>query len=296
VTFPVASPTDLIAAVSEEGTARELSRAVTARRVAPSVPDAEHEGRLVLVVDDHPTNRLVLSRQVAALGYGLVMAEDGLQALEVWRTRRIGLVLTDCNMPELNGYDLARAIRAAEAEQRHTRTPILACTANAMGNEAARCLAAGMDDFLTKPVNLVDLMGRLDQWLPLPQEREPSRPAPLDAEILIDPDALAAITGGDPEVLRELLLDFRHVNDADLEVLETAMLRADFEQVLHMAHRIKGAARTVGANRLTHSCERLEQATRSGQPDSARKEMELLRAEVGSLNAHIDDLTIQTAK
>ena len=296
VTFPVASVADLEDGSSVEGSARQVTRALASRRLAPSLPDAEAEGRLVLVVDDHPTNRLVLSRQVAALGYGLLTAEDGAQALELWRTRRIGLVLTDCNMPELNGYDLARAIRASEAKEGRPRTPVVACTANALGQEAARCLAAGMDDFLVKPVNLVELMERLDQWLPLPTQPDPSRPASLDAAVLMDSAALNAITGGDPAVQREVLLDFRHVNDADVQVLRAETLKGDAEQVLHMAHRIKGAARTIGAHRLTLSCERLEDAVRTGEMDEAREELAQLEQEVGLLNLHIDQFTTSVAR
>jgi signal transduction histidine kinase/CheY-like chemotaxis protein len=294
VTFALASEAELRAAEAADEPHRQLSRTVATRRPAPGVADAEAEGRLLLVVDDHPTNRLVLSRQVAALGYGLLMAEDGVQALELWRQRRIGLVLTDCNMPELSGYGLAQAIRADESQQARSRTPIIACTANALGDEAARCLAAGMDDFLAKPVNLLELMGRLDQWLPLPPAKEPAQAA-ADADVLVDSETLEAITGGNASVLREMLLDFRQVNDADVDALKDQLRKGDLEQVLHMTHRIKGAARTIGAHCLTLSCEALEQATRSGGQQEALEELGLLEREVTRLNLHIDQLTTSAA-
>jgi CheY-like chemotaxis protein/HPt (histidine-containing phosphotransfer) domain-containing protein len=292
VAFPVGSVDDLRHAAAREDAPRQLTQKVTMRRLAPGMAEAEAEGRLVLVVDDHPTNRLVLSRQVAALGYGLLMAEDGAEALSLWEQRRIALVLTDCNMPVLNGYDLAREIRERELRQRRTRTPIVACTANALDNEAARCLAAGMDDILIKPVNLVDLMARLDQWLPLPPAEE--APAAPDNGAVIETTVLAGITGGDGAVLREVLLDFRQVNEADLAVLRTGR-HADPEQLLLLVHRIQGAARTVGAQRLAGACGRLQQAVRTGEAAVVEEEFARLEQEVAALNAHIDALTTSRA-
>ena len=301
VEFPIASPDALVDPAAEGSPQRELSGTVAARRLAPPAEAAEAEGSLVLVVDDHPTNRLVLSRQVAALGYGLLLAEDGREALELWRTRRIGLVLTDCNMPQLSGYDFARAVREEEQRQGRPRVPIIACTANALGNEGARCLAAGMDDFLIKPVNLVDLMQRMDLWLPLSpmEDAPPTRPPAMAtprSDAALDGHTLAAITGGDPVVQREVLLDFRHVNDADLGLLKSEVERFDREQVLLLAHRIKGAARTLGAQRVTACCERLEHATRAGDPRGFRAAFASLEEEVHLLNDHIDALTTETGR
>src|SRR6185437_4346013 len=94
--------------------AEAIADIVLARRKAPTVEEARAEGTLVLIVDDHPVNRLVLKRQVTALGYASEEAGDGREGLEKWRTGQFRLVITDCNMPEMNGYELARAIRTAE--------------------------------------------------------------------------------------------------------------------------------------------------------------------------------------
>jgi HPt (histidine-containing phosphotransfer) domain-containing protein len=144
-----------------------------------------------------------------------------------------------------------------------------------------------------KPVNLVELMARLDQWLPLPPGLEPPS-APANSAV-IETAVLEGITGGDGAVLREVLLDFRQVNEADLAVLRAGMPRADPEQVLHLVHRIQGAARTVGAQRLTRACERLEQAVRTGVDSAVQDEFARLEQEVAALNAHIDGLTTSRA-
>ena len=138
------------------------------RRPAPSIDEARAEGSLVLAVDDHPVTRLVLVRQLNALGYAADSARDGAEALERWSTGGFALVVTDCEMPEMDGYDLARQIRAAEARATRNRIPIIGCTASARGDETERAAAAGMDDFMLKPVTMQELAEVLQQWLPLP--------------------------------------------------------------------------------------------------------------------------------
>ena len=118
-----------------------------------------------LVVDDHPINRMVLLKQVNRLGYPGEAAENGMAALGKWMTGRFAAVLTDCNMPELNGYELVRRIREFERAEGRGHTPVIACTANAYGEEADRCFEAGMDDYLSKPIELGTLAGKLDRWL-----------------------------------------------------------------------------------------------------------------------------------
>src|SRR5207248_1749276 len=96
-------------------------------------------------------------------------AEDGDQALQMWQSGRFSLVLTDCNMPGMDGHELTRRIREQEAQRGSARVPIVACTANALDGEAQACLAAGMDDYLVKPIELGELALRLDRWRPMPQ-------------------------------------------------------------------------------------------------------------------------------
>ena len=138
------------------------------RRIAPTLAKARAEGTLLLLVDDHPTNRLLLLRQANALGYAAETADDGVDALRKWQSGHFGMIITDCNMPEMDGYELTRNIRRIESKFGNKRTPIVACTANAIGEEAAVCIAAGMDDYLAKPIELAQLGEKLDRWLPIP--------------------------------------------------------------------------------------------------------------------------------
>ena len=136
-----------------------------AARQAPSVKEALALNALVLVAEDNETNRMVIARQLAVLGYACELRVDGVEALEAWQTGRYAIVLTDCHMPNMDGYELTRRIRELEQDSAR-RAPIIAVTANALSGEEARCQEAGMDDYISKPLDLLRLKEKLEQWLP----------------------------------------------------------------------------------------------------------------------------------
>ena len=154
---------------------------VVQRHAAPSIEAARRDHLLVLLVDDHPINRMVLLKQINMLGYAAEVAQNGLEAIDAWSRGGVGCILTDCNMPEMNGYQLARHVRRCEQRNGHGRVPIVACTANALVGEAENCFAAGMDDYLAKPIDLPRLAQKLNQWLPHPSSQQPAvnAPAPM---------------------------------------------------------------------------------------------------------------------
>jgi signal transduction histidine kinase len=123
-------------------------------RDPPARAVAAAQGTLILAVDDHPVNRDVVARQLARLGYCADTAASGAEALRMWRNARYGLVVTDLHMPDLDGFDLAKAIRAAEVQDGRKRAPIVALTAATGAEEVAACYAAGMDGVLAKPLPL----------------------------------------------------------------------------------------------------------------------------------------------
>ncbi len=124
----------------------------------------------VLVVEDHPVNREVLMLQLKLLGIAADTAENGVDALEAWAPGRYAAVLADIHMPHMDGHELARRLRAAEADRGAARTPIVAVTANAIKGEEERCLASGMDAYLLKPVSIERLRATLERWLSIQEE------------------------------------------------------------------------------------------------------------------------------
>ncbi len=245
-----------------------------APRRLPAIDEAERERSLVLLVDDHPTNRLVIARQLALAGYASEAAEDGEQGLEKWRSGRYALVLSDVHMPKLDGYQMARQLREEEARDGRERTPIVALTASALKGEAERCLAAGMDDYLAKPVGIPALTAMLRRWLPhtavaasAVQTQSGSLPAPAALPQLVQPPALDAstldaLTGGDARETRLLLDDFLASTAQDQAELDAAVAAGDLAALTRQAHKIKGAARIVGALELGERAGQLEAAGR----------------------------------
>ena len=141
------------------------------RNVTPRAPislqEARQAGKLVLMLDDHPSGLALTLRQLSLLGYTAETADNGAKGLAMWRNGRYGLVLTDCQMPVMDGYQLATEIRRIEVAEGLSRIPVIACTASALLSEAEACLEAGMDDHIPKPLTLSILKGKLDRWLPL---------------------------------------------------------------------------------------------------------------------------------
>ncbi|MBT7953363.1 MAG: response regulator, partial [Gammaproteobacteria bacterium] len=235
---------------------------------APTVDVAKQLGTLILVAEDNPTNRDVVGRQLNLLGYACEMADDGKLALEAWRQGEYAILLTDCHMPNMDGFELTGAIRKDE-EGSDKRVPIVAITANALQGEAERCLAAGMDDYMSKPIDMKELREKLRRWMPKPiQDIDP-----ITGEILlntaaiaeaddspIDESALKSMFGDDQETFREILVEFvKPSRDIIIEIKDGWEARSA-EAVQQAAHKLKSSARSIGANDLADLCQALETA------------------------------------
>jgi len=127
--------------------------------------DTQTESQVILVAEDNEINQIVLDRQITTLGYAAHITNDGVEAFERWNSGEYAILLTDLHMPRMDGYDLAAKIRLAEQDTGRTPTKIIALTANAVKGEADRCLSAGMDGYLSKPVTLEQLQGELSRWI-----------------------------------------------------------------------------------------------------------------------------------
>ena len=178
----------------------------------------------LLVVDDHPVNRDVLVRQLGLFGLAADTAEDGSEALAAWAPGRYAAVLADLHMPGMDGYELTRRLRAAEAEHGSTRTPVVAVTANAMRGEEERCLAAGMDAYLAKPVAIDRLRATLERWLPIGDSAAEPSPAPAPRSTAAYWPPGSATTGAGIE---ELLAKFRASAVESEQAIDTAWRAAD---------------------------------------------------------------------
>ncbi|MGI8461700.1 MAG: ATP-binding protein [Solirubrobacterales bacterium] len=233
-------------------------------RPLPSPDGAEREGSLLLLVEDHPVNRTVMVTQLEAIGFRAETAEDGLQGLERLGGRSYALVLADIHMPNMDGYELARRLRAGERSAGAARIPIVAVTASSLSGELERCQQAGMDDLITKPATIAILAERLQRWLPdLPWQAPEPGPvelpeAPGGARIVVNEAVLAEITGDDATLQAKVLSDYVETTRKDLAAIEAAIADGDRDGARRNAHRIVGASRMVGAAAVNRIAERLE--------------------------------------
>lgn len=214
----------------------------------------------ILVVDDYPANRLLLSRQLNYLGHQVLQAENGQQGFEQWCECDFDLVITDCNMPVVSGYELAGAIRDEERRQGLAPALILGFTANAQPEEKIRCIEAGMDDCLFKPIRLEDLSAWLAHHFP----DQPVEPMQTTSTTEIDLSGLERYVGADHELISQLLQDLAVTNREDRQRLRQVHASGNREELQVLAHRIKGGALMVRAQSLVDSCEQLEQACNLG--------------------------------
>ncbi len=274
-----------------------LAPAATDRERATQAlaPAADLRGARALVVEDNPLNQEVATEFLEALGLQVELAEDGAVALQKVQRQPYDIVLMDMQMPVMDGLSATREIRKLPGRQ---ALPILAMTANAMAADRKRCLEAGMNDHIAKPIDPEQLLAKLRRWIkPAPRPAADAAPSPADAAPKPRPgvdaacwQALAQVAGLDSRLgLRQaagreslylgLLARFVASQADAQDQLAQAIARADWEQAERAAHTLKGVAAQIGAQALSEAARRLEQALRQRQPAS---ELESLRAAVAS--------------
>jgi len=229
-------------------------------RWRPPPLEVAHAARAaILVAEDNRTNQIVISRLLAQLGYAHEIAENGLEAFVLWQEKVFGLLLTDFHMPEMDGFELTRAVRIAEADAASgKRRPIVALTADALPGTGQQCLDAGMDGYLTKPIDSKALIETLERLLPQAAAlRQPAEAAALRAAALpeIDPQILdlarlvEAFGAWDAEA-RGFLDGFLAEVPEMVAAITVALAAPDAVAARAAAHILKGAARSTGAMRL----------------------------------------------
>lgn len=245
-----------------------LMRLVAARPPANSVPSRaapEDDGKpsrgLVLVVEDNEVNQLVARSMVAKLGYQVDVVADGAEAVAATAATEYAAVLMDCHMPVMDGFEATKAIRARGAGQR--RLPVIAMTAGALDEDRERCFAAGMDDYLTKPVDVSRLDKVLRRWIADATEAEVGEPA-------LDPARLATLRELGPADGQGLLPAaaeaFRQGIHPSLEAIRRAVDNGGGPALEQVAHKLKGAAANIGANRVAAVCGELERSSTAADP------------------------------
>ncbi len=215
--------------------------------------------RRILVVEDNPVNQDLLCRQLAILGYESDVVANGQAALSVWQEGDYACILSDCNMPLMDGYEMSRQIRALEAEGRG-HIPIIAITANAGGQEKNKCREAGMDELMSKPLDIKKLELLLDRYIAGSCRLEPKSAVkkPVEPLLPIDMTFLSRLVGDNPDLQKRVLAKFFETTPATLDEVCEAIQQRDDKRLRFVAHRLKSAARSMGGNALGECCQALE--------------------------------------
>lgn len=218
----------------------------------------------VLVAEDNVVNQRVALRQLHKLGYSADGVANGLEVLAALERIRYDVVLMDCQMPEMDGFEAAAEIRRREGGLRHTT--IVAMTANALYGDRDRCLAAGMDDYISKPVRPEAMSGIIQRWTRSTKEPAASRggiePEAIDTSVISNLRALQS--GIEPNLLAELIDSFLEDSVKRIELMRGAVASGDAKGLIRTAHALKGGSGTVGANRMAALCDLLEDRSREG--------------------------------
>ncbi len=260
----------------------------------PPVDRSSFHGR-VLLVEDNSVNREVSVGMLELIGYRVTVAENGRQALTASATEAFDLILMDCQMPVMDGFTATTAIRARERDRNASHVPIVALTANAMDGDRERCLAAGMDDYLSKPFSQQALADMLARWQPVHPSVQTS-PSQPDTELLaattphqaapagpIDRTAWAAIAAlqrpGQPNLLHKSFGLYLSSSHTQVENLQRAVQQQDLQSMLMAAHTLKSSSAMLGASGLAALAGQLEAACRADQAMPAMGLVPLIETE-----------------
>ncbi len=271
--------------------------------------DERVAGMHVLVAEDNTINREVVAGMLELLGCTFELAHDGQQACEALLEndkdplrRSFDVVLMDCQMPEMDGFDATREVRRRERERGGERRPIIALTANGLSGDRERCLEAGMDDFLSKPFLCEALVTTLARW----RKTSSAKAAPIEvaspsssssvrpSNEVLDPSAIGRIRAlqrpGRPDVLARIVTTFRATAQAEVRSLDAALSAGDAKTAHRIAHTLKSSSASVGATHLSALFAQIEQIARdksAGEAGltAARALLEALHHEL----ARVDD-------
>jgi two-component system sensor histidine kinase EvgS len=197
--------------------------------------------RHILVVDDHVANRILMQKQLEYMGYHVLTACDGVEALAIYNAVPVDLVITDCQMPNMDGYSLSRAIRLQELKSNKTPIGIYGLTASAMQEDFDRCIESGMNDCLFKPFKLTVMAAKINKFFHLASSLQSSN-----------------VIESSPDWKSALYHKFMECNINDLESIMTCINNGDHEGVLHYIHRLKGSCQIIGKDNIVTLCKMIE--------------------------------------
>ena len=251
-------------------------------------------GARILVAEDISSNREVALAILTKLGFRTDLVVNGAEAVAAVQSTPYALVLMDCEMPEMDGYDATRHIREHEASDGKARIPIVALTAHAISGDEGKCMEAGMDDYLCKPVDPKDLANALAKWLtavPPPVERKAKGKRPGEqANSVFNAEEMLGRLMGDRTLAGKIVAGFIQDAPVQLRLLGERLEAGDAAESRRLAHGMKGAASTVSAAALRDVASKMEDAAKAGDLASARQFLPSLNERFEQLHKTLTEL------
>jgi len=250
----------------------------------------ERDRALVLLAEDNLTNQKVALSLLKKLGVRADTASNGIEALSALAKTRYDLVFMDCQMPELDGYETTRRIRSQGADALNGGIPIIAMTANAMQGDREVCLDAGMNDYISKPIDPAVLSAVIDKWLERPEEPE-ARPEamPGRTSAVFDKKGFLDRLMGDEPLAAEILQGFLADMPGQIALLRSAIENGDIESARRAAHSIKGASGNTGALALESAARLIEDAAETGDLAAASSMLPAVEAGIPRLTERLGE-------
>jgi two-component system, sensor histidine kinase and response regulator len=259
-------------------------------------------GARILVAEDNQVNQQVALEILRGFNCKVTMASDGDEALQRATENDYDVIFMDCQMPIMNGYEATAEIRKAHGPDKHV--PIIAMTAHAMKGDRERCLAAGMDDYVSKPIDPESVLQVLYRWLPEDmvsrgsEEPPPAPPAPVEPRPavplpVLDLHQAMCLTGGKANIFKRVAVVFLQHMPQRIQELEDAIEHGDIAETTRLAHSIQGAAASLSGRRVQETAQRLEIQSRDGSLDNAPELFKILQKEFDDLRQALETVDVE---
>jgi len=252
----------------------------------PYKPAPARRGARLLLAEDNAMNQEIILAMLEDTGYEVSVVETGRRALEALEEQQFDAVLMDCQMPEMDGLEATRRLRKRETASGARRLPVIALTANAVQGDRERCLEAGMDDYLSKPLGRESLLAALESWTrPSAAQKAANESAATSESVILDMRALQALRNlqrpGRPDVVVRVLEIFRRDAPRLVDEMRRGGATGDAEALRRAAHTLKSTSASIGAARLSAGCLEIERLARKGDVTAARDLVESAAADLG---------------
>lgn len=244
----------------------------------------------ILLAEDNPVNQLVAVKILEKLGYTADVAENGALALEALQEKPDDIVFMDCQMPVLDGYETSQKIRSLEQGALNKDVTIIAMTANALKGDREKCIQAGMNDYIPKPVTPKVIAEVLSKWEKKKTIEEEIQIEQFPSDIVFKKDKLLNDFGDDIETIKELISIFISTTESNLAGLAKAIRENDLSDVKICTHTMKGSALNIGATSLAKSCEHLEQLVSKGDLANSTVVLDIIEAEFDKLLVEFEEI------